>query len=29
MRKTVEGLERLDTDDLELIQRTVARLCKK
>ena len=29
MRKTVEGLERLDTDDLELIQCTVARLCKK
>ena len=29
MRKTVEGLEQLDADDLELIQRTVDRLLKK
>ena len=29
MRKTVEGLEQLDIDDLELIQRTVERLRKK
>lgn len=28
-RKTVAGLELLDTDDLELIQRTVERLGKK
>lgn len=29
MRKTVEGLEHLDIDDLELVQRTVDRLRKK
>ena len=29
MRKTVAGLEYLDTADLELIQQTVDRLCKK
>ena len=29
MRNTLNGLEQLDTDDLDLIQRTVERLLKK
>lgn len=29
MRNTINGLEQLDTDDLDLIQRTVERLLKK